>query len=361
MLVTARGTEEEAWTWPCPYCGTSNSIDAAVCPGCNAQLRDPEEDDLFTTVATDNAQMVDPAAPRVRESLWSTDAPPEELVAEEVLEDVEEADLSAGAQPWPTTATPGGVPQGGVAQAAEATEHQAPAADGPFSRQASAAAPSAGESASAFAPGPSHSEPSHPGSSGPAPGQGGPAPFANSPNAFAREATAPAPSGHEAGHAAFGVTGMPQPEQARPQVPDQGPPPAVEAPPVTPDENGLSVAVERLGGGEREACAVPIGVCGALLGDQEVVLGLLAGHLLGHSAVMMVTNTRILIANARRWKPLLDQFLPSADLTVHVRHDRSVASVTIVQGDRLSTVDDIADVPAALDLAERIRAMTGRV
>lgn len=332
-----------------------------MCPGCNAQLRDPEEDDLFTTVATDNAQMVDPGAPRVRESLWSTEAPPEELVAQEVLDDVEEAELSGGAQPWPSAATPGPFPEEGAAQAGPAPATQQPSADGPFSRRASAAAPSAGASASAFAPGPAQPDPSHPGSSATGPAQAGPAPFANSPNAFAADAAAPAPQTHEAGQGAFGVSDAPRFEQAGAQVPDAGPPPATEAPAVTPDENGLSVAVDRMGHAEREACAVPIGVCGALLGDQEVVLGLLAGHLLGHSAVMMVTNTRILIANARRWKPLLDQFLPSGDLTVHVRHDRSIASVTIVQGDRLSTVDDIADVPAALDLAERIRAMIGRV
>ena len=76
--------------------------------------------------------------------------------------------------------------------------------------------------------------------------------------------------------------------------------------------------------------------------------------------MVALTSTRVLVANARRWKPLVDQFLPGADLMVHLRHDRDVASLTFVQGDRLTGVDDITDVTAAVDLAERIRAAVAR-
>ncbi|MFV0316519.1 MAG: hypothetical protein ACK5O2_06090 [Microthrixaceae bacterium] len=327
--MTTRGTQEEAWTWPCPYCGTTNSIDAAVCPGCHAQLRDPEEDDLFTTVATDNAQMVDPEAPRVRESLWSTDVPPEEIVVEEVPQ----PDAPLPDQGWTTPAAPR-MPAGAAA-----------VGDGPFSARVNEPT-SAPEGASAFATGPRVARDT----------QG-----VQSPNAFARDRPAPpAPpdpprAGHDAG------AGGPHIAVEPPGTSGGAPSGVSHQGSVTPDENGLSVAVERLTPAEREACAVPIGVCGALLGDQEVVLGLLAGHLLGHAAVMMLTNTRILVSNARLWKPLLDQFLPAADLAVHVRHDRTVASVTIVTGDRLSTVDDIADVPGAMDMAERIRQLSQRI
>jgi hypothetical protein len=120
------------------------------------------------------------------------------------------------------------------------------------------------------------------------------------------------------------------------------------------------VAVDALDPRDRDRCTTPIAVCGALLGDQEVVLALVAGHLLGHPAVVALTSTRVLVANARRWKPLVDQFLPGPDLMVHLRHDRDVASLTFVQGDRLTGVDDITDVTAAVDLAERIRAVAAR-
>ena len=141
-------------------------------------------------------------------------------------------------------------------------------------------------------------------------------------------------------------------------------PPATDAPPSgprpTPDEHGLSVAVDSLDPADRDRCATPIAVCGALLAEQEVVLALVAGHLLGHPAVVALTSTRVLVANARRWKPLVDEFLPGADLVVHLRHDRDVASITFVQGQRLTGVDDIGDVTAAVDLAERIRAVSAR-
>lgn len=126
---------------------------------------------------------------------------------------------------------------------------------------------------------------------------------------------------------------------------------------ATPDENGLSVAVSQLGVDDRERCAVPIGVCGALLGEQEVVLGVLAGQLMGHPSVLMVTGSRVLVANARRWKPVLDQFVPSPELGVHLRHDRDIASLTLVQGPRLTTLDGISDVAGAVELSERIRLL----
>jgi hypothetical protein len=128
----------------------------------------------------------------------------------------------------------------------------------------------------------------------------------------------------------------------------------------TPDEHGLSVAVESLSSQDRERCDTPIAVVGALLGEQEVVLGLVAGHLLGHPAIIALTSTRVLVANARRWKPLVDQFIPDPELMVHLRHDRDIASVTFVQGQRLTGVDDITDVTAAVDLVDRIRAAAAR-
>lgn len=51
-------------------------------------------------------------------------------------------------------------------------------------------------------------------------------------------------------------------------------------------------------------------------------------------------------------------FHPGADLVVHTRHDRDAASLTFVQGDRLTGVDGISEVAAALEMAERIRSST---
>ncbi len=327
-METTHDTYDDPWAWPCPYCGSHNAIEAAECGACRAQLRDPEEDDLFTTIATENAQIVDPSAPRVREALWSTEVTPPEDVAEEV-------------------AAP---PDGSIAGMKPATER--PPVDGPFSHNLSNASvgPRADQSpgahgsgggtqptsfaASAASPfGPSRGEPPmdrQPRS------QPGPAVAAQDPFSMAQGSAAGA-------------------GQVQPVASED--PAQVGATHVTPDENGLSVAVDHLRAADRERCAVPIGVCGALLGEQEVVLGMLAGHLMGHASVLMVTNNRVLVANSRRWKPLLDQYLPSRDLVVHLRHDRDVASLTLVQGQRLTTLDGISDVAGAMELTERIRAL----
>jgi hypothetical protein len=335
-VTTAHGIRDDgAWTWPCPYCRAPNELEAAVCGGCGAQLRDPDEDDLFTTVATDNAQMVDPDAPRVKESLWSTEALPDEEVAEEV-ESPEEppAPPAGGARPGP---------------------QEAPS-KGPFSAEASSGGDRHGNGSSVFGAG----EPAD------APRPAGAGPFGTP--GFA--STAPPVAPQQPAAAAWGAAPGPPvaPPVAPPPAATTGPPPAATPPQAegegsprpTPDEHGLSVAVDALEPRDRDRCATPIAVCGALLGDQEVVLALVAGHLLGHPAVVALTSTRVLVANARRWKPLVDQFLPGPDLMVHLRHDRDVASLTFVQGDRLTGVDDITDVTAAVDLAERIRAVAAR-
>lgn len=328
-MTTAHGIRDDgAWTWPCPYCRAPNDLDAAVCGGCGAQLRDPDEDDLFTTVATDNAQMVDPNAPRVKESLWSTEALPDEEVAEEVESREEE---------------PPAPPAGGARPGGEETP-----AKGPFSAAAPTASDRHGNGSSVFGAG----EPA--GGPRPAAGPFGAAAAAPVPPPAAPQQPAAAPwAGTPAAPAPAAPMGPPTAGPAAPAEPEGSPRP-------TPDEHGLSVAVDSLDPRDRDRCATPIAVCGALLGDQEVVLALVAGHLLGHPAVVALTSTRVLVANARRWKPLVDQFLPGTDLAVHLRHDRDVASLTFVQGDRLTGVDDITDVTAAVDLAERIRAAAAR-
>ena len=327
-MATTHDTHEDAWAWPCPYCGTSNALESAVCVGCRAQLRDPEEDDLFTTVATDNAQMVDPDAPRIREVLWSTEAPPEDLVVEEVHEP----------DPFAGGAQPGTMPPGTPV---------APQAAGPFSPESPGRA--GADNPGAFGPAGSQRSSATPGGEPPTSAT----PFGPRPAGTERHASVDGQGG--------GLAGQAPASQPEPPAGAAGPAPTVsEAPPhehVTPDENGLSVAVSQLGPREQERCAVPIGVCGALLGDQELVIGVLAGQLMGHPSVLVVTSSRVLMANSRRWKPVLDQFIPAADLGVHLRHDRDIASLTIVQGPRLTTLDGISDVAGAVELSDRIRRL----
>ncbi len=322
MAGTQNLHNDSQWAWACPYCGVSNDLDAPKCVGCGSQLRDPDEDDLFGTVATENAQVIEPDSVLYNETVWSTEAPSEDDVI----------DVEA---------------EGPAAEPAEAPKATA----GPFSatQQTKEAEPEDDRS-DVFG-----SSPSKPVDSGidPLVGRN---PFAAPespevavpPAAAAVQAPAAPPP-----QPAAAASAAPDPFGAAPGVPGE------RTIRPTPDENGLFAAVESLGVAEREGCAVPIAVCGALLEPQEAVLGCVAGQLLGHPAVIVLTNSRVIIANARRWKPLIDVFIPSEELTVHTRNDSEVASLTFIQGDRLTGVDSITNVAAALQLAERIKNQSG--
>lgn len=121
------------------------------------------------------------------------------------------------------------------------------------------------------------------------------------------------------------------------------------------DPNGFERAVGRLDAEDRELAAVPIAVCGALLDDDEIVLGALTGNMLGRPAAVVVTTGRVLIANDRRWQPLVDIYRIGAELIVRGRHDRSMAALSFSDGERLSMVDGITDVELAIELADAIR------
>ena len=346
MATTSDLHDDDTWAWPCPYCRASNALDAGTCRSCGAQLRDPDEDDLFTTVATDNAQVIDHDAPRVKESLWSTDAPnlDDVIDAEPVEHPPPPAEPAAAPeQGGPLGAVPGPAAGGGPFSASRPSPRDEPAAPPAEVFRAGGSLPASGPE-TAFGRNPFGA------TEAPAPSAppGSPAsPMGAAP--FAAPFAAPAPAFAEQPTAYASPQPAPQPSAPPPQPQPRSRP--------TPDPHGLSVAVESLAGGVQEECVVPIAVCGALLHDQEVVLGILAGHLLGHAAVVVLTNTRVIVANARRWEPLVDVFHPGPDLVVHTRHDRDVASLTFVQGDRLTGVDDISEVAAALEMAERIRAL----
>jgi hypothetical protein len=346
VATTSELQDDNTWSWPCPYCGQANALDAVSCAHCGVQLRDPDEDELFTTVATDNAQVVPRDGPRVRESLWSTDAAEFDdgvVDAEPVEPDaprVHVGPVSTGAGTAPLGGTGG--PSLFSAEAIRPTSVPEPPTAGASlfgaeaRRQAEGGIGEPGARPAFGVPGQVASPPPQP-----------PAAPASPPTGAA---PVPPPSWTPpmGAHASTAPPG--EPVSADPFA-------HTAAPRATPDPHGLSVAVESLPPSDRERCAVPIGVCGALLVDQEVVLGVVTGHLLGHPAVVVLTNARVLVANARRWTPLVDVFQPGPELVVHTRHDRDVAALTFVQGASLTSIDDITDVASALDLAERIRAI----
>lgn len=250
--------------WSCPFCGAPNSFDAATCAQCRAQLRDPDDDDLFTTVAVDNAEVVPPDPPFGRDNMWSTVAPVADPFSPEPV--VRPADVIDE-------------PSEDVAE-----------------------------------------------------------PVVERPTVFAR-------TGFTTGAAT-----MPSPVAGEAQVFGGRTPP----PPLA-DANGLSAAIARLRSEAQEEAAIPFAVCGALLAPGEIVLVAVNGQMLGHPAIVVLTNQRVLVINARRWQPIVDVFVVGPELVVRGRHDRDVASLTFSEGTRLSTVDGISEVGLAIELADRLR------
>ena len=121
------------------------------------------------------------------------------------------------------------------------------------------------------------------------------------------------------------------------------------------DPHGLEAAVARLTVADQERAAVAIAVCGALLEPDELVAGVVTGQMLGRPAAVAVTDRRVIIANDRRWQPLVDVYQIDSKLVVRGRHDRQVAALSFADMTRLSMIDGITEVELAIELAERIR------
>ncbi|CAB4544648.1 unannotated protein [freshwater metagenome] len=136
---------------------------------------------------------------------------------------------------------------------------------------------------------------------------------------------------------------------------------APSAPPRTHEHDASSVgmdfetAVGRLQAEEAEAAHVALAVCGALLPEGERVIGLVTGQMLGRPAAVLVTEYRVVIANDRRWTPVVDVFAINGELTVRGRQDREVAALSFSDRSRVSMVDGIPQVSMAVELANLIR------
>lgn len=126
------------------------------------------------------------------------------------------------------------------------------------------------------------------------------------------------------------------------------------------DPNGFEAAVRRIDPAARQRAEVPLVVAGALLLPGEHVDEVLTGAMLGSPAVLVVTGARVLVVNDRRWQPVVDVYRLDHRLTVRGRSDRGVAAISLADEDRLSMVDGITDVDAAVAVAERIRAVVDR-
>lgn len=319
--------QDEVWDWPCPYCNAYNPVDSRRCVSCGSQFRDSEADDLFTTVAVPNAEVVPPVVPVAGDTMWSTTANPDAV--ESTIGGTVPA--STDQEIWLTSTGVSAPPpaDGSLLPPVEPFPPPTPPVE-PFPPPSPPPTPPV----ESFLPPPEPSVQPYP--------EPPPAP-------------APPPA--------------PPPQWTPPEVPPMVHLPTTRGPladgaagapaggvstPIA-DVHGLAQAVARLRPEAVEAAAIPISVAGAILGRDEVVVAAVTGQMLGQQAVVVLTNRRVLVVNGRRWQPIVDAFGLGADLVVRGLHDRDVASLTFSQGDRSSTVDAISEVALAVALAERIR------
>lgn len=363
---------------------------------------------LFSMDAADNAQVVPTDLPTGPESLWSTAANPEEaapngaeppphqpVMPEDVLdEDAAWAQMGLsspnghGERPPLFSSHGFGVGQGAETAQMPPTPVGAPGAGGVFSAEPVSYDDDVldegevdgeledgddwfgpGSTASVFsngAPGPVHAEPTRPSSAvraaspfatpgdpwsawetqDAAPSQAEP-PASPPPFTGAEPMGRGAPSGGPASHVPPSAE---RPEQSVGRQDGGDPASAIAA-----DQHGFDVAVSRLRPEDQEHARVPLSVCGALLVPGEQVLGAVTGQMLGRPAAVVVTRTRVLIVNDRRWQPIVDIFPIDEQLQVRGRHDRHVAALSFADDERLSMIDGITDVEIAIDLAEAVR------
>lgn len=120
---------------------------------------------------------------------------------------------------------------------------------------------------------------------------------------------------------------------------------------------GFDDAIRRLATHERERATVSLLIVGAILDEGERVLGLVVGQMLGRPAVIVLSDTRVVIVNDRQWQPVVDVYALDSKLEIRGRYDRNVAAIGVSDGDALSMVDGVFDVQSAVDLVTRIRSI----
>ena len=309
-------------TTECPVCGVHAWIEAPTCPACGTALRALDPDRLFTTVGVDNAEVV-PSAPSAIEGDDGTVDDAE--VVDEVL-GVDEDDLwdvpSDDEDLW-GPAEPVSAPVGGAAFSAEPSVQQADVIDVEevvdddlWDSVAPASEDTVADRPLFRAPAPSDPV-----------------------------ATPSAPPDDE--HADLWDQTSPTPRT-----------PPVPAAATAADPHGLTGALERIDPDVVDRAAVPLAVVSVLLDPGEVVDAALVGEMLGHPAAVVVTARRAVVANGRRWSPVVDVFELDASVDVRGRHDGGVAAVTLMDADRIVTVDGISDVPLAMHFADLVRSRT---
>jgi hypothetical protein len=126
------------------------------------------------------------------------------------------------------------------------------------------------------------------------------------------------------------------------------------------DPQGVSAAISRLTPSSQQNGAAAFMVAAALLGPDERVLVAVQGWSHGMPAVAVLTTMRAIVVFERQWKPVVESFPLRPSLAVFGRHLDGRAAMTFQDGDKALTIEQIADVGLAVELAEATRAQSTR-
>jgi hypothetical protein len=104
---------------------------------------------------------------------------------------------------------------------------------------------------------------------------------------------------------------------------------------------------------------VALAVLGSVLDEGDVVTMLVQGGVRGYAGVAALLPDKVVLVNERQWKPDVAVLPLDASLTVQGWQDERSAALTFSVDDRHDVVERILDRGLTIEIARRIRHMTG--
>ena len=118
----------------------------------------------------------------------------------------------------------------------------------------------------------------------------------------------------------------------------------------------MGAALGQLLGGSRRAAKLPSMAALAALDEGEQVEVVLAGRFRGHEAVAILTDRRLVLANAREWDPEIVTVENLSGLEVEGWVERRAATIRLTDGTMVHVMDRVNDTSVAETLTASLRA-----
>ncbi|MEO0495503.1 MAG: hypothetical protein AAF081_19015, partial [Actinomycetota bacterium] len=156
----------------------------------------------------------------------------------------------------------------------------------------------------------------------------------------------------------------PEPPASPPPAADAAPPepramPDAAAGPGAADPHQLGAAVGRLSGSSRKAGKAAFSVLATHLEAGETVQMAANCRFLGADGAVVVTDRRMVIANAREWEPDVVPVGLEPGLTVQGWQDERAAALVFGRDGHELVIDRIADRQVAQEIATEVRRRAG--